>query len=160
MAELIAIGYPEEATAQQVRDEVSGLTKRPDTARAIIRNRQGTIRVATNPFRLAVGIIWGMVLGLLVDLAAGTGVGVLVGAALGAAIAKVDRSGIDRRFQGRVRAMLKPGTSSLVVLVVNKQTTDAVVEALSRYGGTVLESSLSLEAEWRLQEGLLGRSAS
>ena len=160
MAELIAIGYPQEATAQQVRDEVSQLTKRPDTARAIIRNGEGTIRVATNPYRLAVGIIWGMVLGLLVDLAAGTGVGVLVGAGLGAAIAKVDRSGIDRRFQGRVRAMLKPGTSSLVVLVVNKETTDAVAEALSRHGGTILESSLSPDAEWRLQEALLGRTTS
>jgi uncharacterized membrane protein len=159
MAELIAIGYPDEATAQQVRDEVSWLTRRPDTARAIIRNGEGTIWVATNPFRLAVGIIWGMVLGLLVDLAAGTGVGVLVGAGLGAAIAKVDRSGIDRTFQGRVRGMLKPGTSSLVVLVV-KGTTVAVADALSRYGGTVLESSLSLDAEWRLQEALLGRSTS
>jgi uncharacterized membrane protein len=160
MAELIAIGYPEEATAQQVRDEVSWLTKRPDTARAIIRDGEGTIWVATNPFRLAVGIIWGMVLGLLVDLAAGTGVGVLVGAGLGAAIAKVDRSRIDRTFQGRVRDMLKPGTSSLVVLVVNKETTDAVAEALSRHGGTVLESSLSPDAEWRLQEALLGRTSS
>jgi uncharacterized membrane protein len=160
MAELIAIGYPEEATAQQVRDEVSQLTKRPDTARAIIRNCEGTIWVATNPYRLAVGIIWGMVLGLLVDLAAGMGVGVLVGAGLGAAIAKIDRSGIDRRFQGRVRGMLKPGTSTLVVLVVNKGTTDAVAEVLSRHGGTVLESSLSLDAEWRLQEALLGRSTS
>ena len=73
MAELIAIGYPEEATAQQGRDEVSWLTKRPDTARANIRTGEGTIGVATNPYRLAVGIIWGMVLGLLVDLAAGTG---------------------------------------------------------------------------------------
>ena len=160
MAELIAIGYQEEATAQQVRDEVSWLTKRPDRARAIIRNGEGTISVATNPFWLAVGIIWGMVWGLLVDMAAGTGVGVLVGAGLGAAIAKVDRSGIDRKFQGRVRGMLKPGTSTLVVLVVNKETTDAVAEALSRHGSTVLESSLSPDAEWRLQEALLGRSTS
>ena len=158
MAELIAIGYREEATAQQARDEVSWLTKRPDRARAIIRNSEGTIWVATNPYRLAVGIIWGMVLGLLVDLAAGTGVGVLVGAGLGAAMAKVDRSGIDRKFQGRVRGMLKPGTSSLVVLVVDMESTDAVAEALSRYGGTVLKSSLSLDAEWRLQEALLGRT--
>jgi uncharacterized membrane protein len=159
MAELIAIGYPEEATAQQARDEVSWLTKRPNTARAIIRNGEGTIWVATNPYRLAVGIIWGMVLGLLVDLAAGTGVGVLVGAGLGAAIAKVDRSGIDRRFQGRVRAMLKPGTSTLVVLV-DKQTTDTVAEALSRHGGSILESSLCPDAEWRLQEALRGRTTS
>jgi uncharacterized membrane protein len=151
MAELIAIGYPEEATAQQVRDEVSWLTKRPNTARAIIRNCEGTIWVATNPYRLAVGIIWGMVLGLLVDLVAGTGVGVLVGAGLGAVIAKVDRSGIDRRFQSRVRAMLKPGTSSLVV---------PVAEALSRHGGTIMESSLSPDAEWRLKEALLGRTTS
>ena len=158
MAELIAIGYQEEATAQRARDEVSWLTKRPDTARAIIRNGEGTIWVATNPYLLAVGIIWGMVLGLLVDLAAGTGVGVLVGAGLGAAMAKVDRSGIDRTFQGRVRGMLKPGTSSLVVLVVDMETTDAVAEALSRYGGTVLKSSLSMDAEWRLQEALLGRT--
>ena len=159
MAELIAIGYREEATAQQARDEVvAGPTKRPDRARAIIRNSEGTIWVATNPYRLAVGIIWGMVLGLLVDLAAGTGVGVLVGAGLGAAMAKVDRSGIDRKFQGRVRGMLKPGTSSLVVLVVDMESTDAVAEALSRYGGTVLKSSLSLDAEWRLQEALLGRT--
>jgi uncharacterized membrane protein len=160
MAELIAIGYQEEATAQQARDEVSWLTKRPDTARAIIRNGEGTIWVATSPYRLAVGIIWGMVLGLLVGLAAGMGVGVLVGAGLGAAMAKVDRSGIDRKFQGRVRGMLKPGTSTLVVLVVDKGTTDAVAEALSRHGGTVLESSLSPDAEWRLQEALLGRSTS
>jgi uncharacterized membrane protein len=159
MGDLIAIGYPEEATAQRARDEVSWLTKRPNTARAIIRNSEGTIWVATNPYRLAVGIIWGMLLGLLVDLAAGTGVGVLVGAGLGAVIAKLDRSGIDRRFQGRVRAMLKPGTSTLVVLV-DKETTDAVAEALSRHGGTILESSLPPDAEWRLQDALLGRTTS
>jgi uncharacterized membrane protein len=84
---------------------------------------------------------------------------VLVGAGLGAAIAKVDRSGIDRRFQGRVRAMLKPGTSILVVLV-DKGTTDTVAEALSRHGGTIVESSLCPDAEWRLQEALLGRPSS
>jgi uncharacterized membrane protein len=98
-------------------------------------------------------------LGLLVDLVAGTGVGVLVGAGLGAVIAKVDRSGIDRRFQSRVRAMLKPGMSTLVVLV-DKGTTDTVAEALSRHGGTIMESSLSPDAEWRLQEALLGRTTS
>jgi uncharacterized membrane protein len=160
MAELIAIGYPEEATAQQARDEVSWLTKRPDTARAVIRNCEGTIWVATRPYRLAVGIIWGMALGLLVDLASGMGLGVLVGAGLGAAMAKVDTSGIDRKFQSRVRGVLKPGTSTLVVLVVNMETTDAVAEALSRHGGTVLESSLSPDAEWRLQEAILGRTSS
>jgi uncharacterized membrane protein len=56
--------------------------------------------------------------------------------------------------------MLKPGTSTLVVLVVDMETTDAVAGALSRHGGTVLESSLAMDADWRLQEALLGRTTS
>jgi uncharacterized membrane protein len=74
--------------------------------------------------------------------------------------ARVDRSGIDRMFQSRVRGMLKPGTSTLVVLVMNMETTDAVAEALSRHGGTILEFSLCPDTEWRLQEALLGRTTS
>ena len=44
--------------------------------------------------------------------------------------------------------MLKPGTSALF-LVVEKVTPDKAVEALSQYGGTVLKSSLSKDAEQR-----------
>ena len=154
MSELIAIGYPQEATAQRARDEVNQLIQRPDTARAIIRNSEGSIWVPANPYGLAVGIIWGMFWGLLVGLGLGTGLGVVVGAGLGAVLAKVDRSGINREFQGRVRGMLEPGTSTLVVQV-EVGPSDAVAEVISRYGGTVLESSLSPDAEWRLQEALL-----
>jgi hypothetical protein len=74
-----------------------------------------------------------MFLGMLVGLGFGTGLGVVVGAGLGVVIAKVDRSGIDRKFQGRVRGMLKPGTSTLVVLV-NKGITDTVAEASAAMG--------------------------
>jgi uncharacterized membrane protein len=154
MSELIAIGYPQEATAQRARDEVNQLIQRPDTARAIIRNCQGSSWVAGNPYGLAVGIIWGMFWGLVVGLGLGTGLGVVVGAGLGAVLAKVDRSGINRAFQGRIRGMLEPGMSTLVVRV-EMGPSDAVAEVLSRYGGTVLESSLSPDAEWRLQEALL-----
>ena len=86
-----------------------------------------------------------MVLGLLVDLAAGTGVECCWRRPWGGH-GQGRQSGIDRKFQGRVRGMLKPGTSSLVVLVVDMESTDAVAEALSRYGGTVLKSSLSLKS--------------
>ena len=154
MSELIAIGYPREATAQRARDEVNQLIQRPDTARAIIRNSEGSIWVPANPYGLAVGIIWGMFWGLLVGLGLGTGLGVVVGAGLGAVLTKVDRSGVNREFQGRVRGMLEPGTSTLVVQV-EVGPSDAVAEVLSRYGGIVLESSLSPDAEWRLQEALL-----
>ena len=97
-------------------------------------------------------------MGLLVGLIAGTGLGVVAGAGLGALVAKIDRTGIDREFQGRVRGMLKPGASILVVMV-NKGAWDKVAAALSRYGGTILDSSLPPDAEWELLEALLGNIA-
>ena len=42
--------------------------------------------------------------------------------------------------------MLKPGTSALF-LVVEKVTPDKAVEAMSKYGGTVLKTSLSEDDE-------------
>jgi uncharacterized membrane protein len=52
--------------------------------------------------------------------------------------------------------MLKPGTSALF-LVVEKVTPDKAVAALSKFGGTVLKSSLSKETEKELQDALQGR---
>jgi uncharacterized membrane protein len=51
--------------------------------------------------------------------------------------------------------MLKPGTSALF-MIVEKVTPDRAVAALSPYGGTVLKSSLSEEAQAKLQEALHG----
>jgi uncharacterized membrane protein len=81
-----------------------------------------------------------------------------VGAGLGALMGKVEKSGIDQEFQRQVRDMLTPGTSALF-LVVEKVTPDKAVEALSKYGGTVLKSSLSKETEAELQEALHGQQA-
>jgi uncharacterized membrane protein len=51
--------------------------------------------------------------------------------------------------------MLQPGTSALF-LVVEQVTPDKAVEGLAHYGGTVLKSSLSKEAEAELQKALHG----
>lgn len=58
-------------------------------------------------------------------------------------------------FEERVRNLLQPGTSALF-LVLESVTPDKAVEALSRFGGTVLKSSLSKDAEAELQEALHG----
>jgi uncharacterized membrane protein len=52
--------------------------------------------------------------------------------------------------------MLKPGTSALF-LILEKATPDKAVAAMSKYGGTVLKSSLSEETERELQEALHGQ---
>jgi uncharacterized membrane protein len=73
-----------------------------------------------------------------------------------AAMGKVEKSGIDKQFQDQVRDMLKPGTLALF-LVVEKLTPDKAVGGLRQYGGTVLKSSLSKEAEAELQDALHGQ---
>jgi uncharacterized membrane protein len=101
------------------------------------------------------GMLWGLLFGVLFFVPV---FGMAVGAGLGALMGKLEKSGIDKEFQKQVRDMLKPGTSALF-LVVEKVTPDKAVEALGKYGGTVLKSSLSREAEEQLQQELHGSAA-
>jgi uncharacterized membrane protein len=83
--------------------------------------------------------------------------GMAVGAGMGALMGKVTKNTVDKEFQDQVRDMLQPGTSALF-MVVEKVTPDKAVEALSKYGGTVLKSSLSNETQAELQEALHGEA--
>ena len=51
--------------------------------------------------------------------------------------------------------MLQPVTSALF-LMLEKVTRDKAVEAMSKYGGTVLKTSLSKDDEKALQDALHG----
>ncbi|MDH5314631.1 MAG: DUF1269 domain-containing protein, partial [Actinomycetota bacterium] len=85
--------------------------------------------------------------------------GMAVGAGMGAVMGKVAKSGIDEGFQNQVRDMLKPGTSALFI-VFEKVTADKALEALSKFGGTVLKTSLSGEATAEINKELHGEAAS
>jgi uncharacterized membrane protein len=54
--------------------------------------------------------------------------------------------------------MVQPGTSALF-LVADKITPDKAIDALSKFGGRVLKTSLSRDAEEQLQEALYGTTA-
>ena len=97
-------------------------------------------------------MFWGLLFGVLFFVPF---FGLAIGAGLGALMGKVTKSGIDSAFQEQVRDLLKPGTSALF-LMVEKVTPDKAVEALSKFGGTVLKTSLSKDAEKELQESLHG----
>jgi uncharacterized membrane protein len=97
-------------------------------------------------------MFWGLLFGVLFFVPF---FGLAIGAGLGALMGKVTKSFIDQAFQEQVRGLLKPGTSALF-LMVEKVTPDKAVEALSKYGGTVLKTSLSKDAEKELQESLHG----
>jgi uncharacterized membrane protein len=100
-------------------------------------------------------MFWGMLFGMLFFIPF---LGMAVGAGMGALMGKVTKSAVDKQFQDQVRDMLQPGTSALF-MVIEKVTPDKAVEALSKFGGTVLKSSLSNEAQAELQDALHGEGS-
>jgi uncharacterized membrane protein len=160
MATLVAIGYPDETTAtaaaEQAQQLAADLIIEPDAIAVISRDKEGRFHVTTNHHAVGGGATWGMFWGLLFGMLFFIPFfGMALGAGLGALMGKVTKSGIDKAFQDQVRDLLQPGTSALF-LVVERATPDKAVEALSRFGGTVLKSSLSKEGEAQLQEALHG----
>jgi len=156
VADLIAIGYPDETTAVQAMDEAERLAHeliiQPDAIAAIICNKEGKFKVVTNHHQIAGGATWGGFWGLLFGMLFFVPIfGLALGAGFGALMGKLEKDGIDREFQEQVRGMLKPGTSALF-LMVEKVTPDKATDALSKFGGTVLKSSLSKEGEHGQQQ--------
>jgi len=97
-------------------------------------------------------MFWGLLFGLLFFIPV---FGMAVGAGLGALFGHLEKSTIDKEFQQQVRDMVQPGTSALF-LVIEKATPDKAVAAMSKFGGTVLKTSLSEEDTAKLQEALHG----
>ncbi|MEA2293615.1 MAG: hypothetical protein QOE86_1254 [Solirubrobacteraceae bacterium] len=160
MADLLAIGYPDETTAAAAAAEVDRLAQdliiQPDAVASIVCDKDGKYHVTTNHHSVAGGTSWGMFWGFFFGILFFVPVlGMAVGAGLGAMFGKLEKSGIDKEFIRQVREMLKPGTSALFV-VIEKVTPDKAVEAMSQFGGTVLKSSLSKETEQELQDALHG----
>jgi uncharacterized membrane protein len=163
MADLIAIGYPDEATAEAAADEARRLAHdliiEPDAIAVIVRDAEGKYHVHTQHHLVGAGATWGMFWGLLFGVLFFVPVvGIAIGAGLGALMGKVAKSGIDAQFQEQVRGMLTPGSSALF-LMLEKVTPDKAVEAMSKFGGTVLKTSLSKEGEKDLQDALHGGAA-
>jgi uncharacterized membrane protein len=164
MSDLIAIGYPDETTADAAAAEARQLAQdliiQPDAIAVIVRDKEGEYHTHTSHHMVGGGATWGMFWGMLFGLLFFVPVlGMAVGAGMGALMGKVTKSGVDKAFQDQVRGLLQPGTSALF-LMVEKVTPDKAVEAMSKYGGTVLKTSLSKDGEAELQDALHGSGAS
>jgi len=164
MADLIAIGYPDTTTALQAEEEVQTLSQdlviQPDAVAVIIRNQDGHIKTITNHHSVGRGATWGLFWGFLFGLLFFIPFfGMAIGAGMGAILGSIRKAGVDEAFQNQVREMLQPGTSALF-MVVEQMTTDKALDGLSKYGGTVLKTSLSKEAEKQLQDALHGEQPS
>ena len=160
MADLIAIGYGDTTTAIQAMEEAERLAGdlviQADAIAAIIRSEDGKLKTITNTHAVgtgtAGGMFWGLLFGILFFVPF---LGMAVGAGMGALMGKMGKTGMDKQFQDQVRDMLKPGTSALFI-VFEKVTADKALEALSKFGGTVLKTSLSNEATAEINKELHG----
>lgn len=160
MATLVAIGYPDEQTAERARLTVEGLEAnliiQADQVAAIRRDQRGKYHVTTSHGGTSAGggaawgSFWGLLFGLLFFVPFA---GLALGAGFGALFGHLGEKGIDKAFQQQVRDHVQPGTSALF-MIIEHATPDKAIAALEEYGGTVIKTSLSDEDTAKLQEAL------
>jgi uncharacterized membrane protein len=156
MSDLVAIAYPDLATARQVAANLDEAQK----ARLItlddevIVERQADGKVKLHQASLAGagaagGALWGGLIGLifLVPL-----FGMAIGAATGAIAGKLTDTGVDDEFMKKLGAELDEGKAALILLV-RDVTADKVLPEI-KIPGTVIQTSLSNDDEAALQAAL------
>jgi uncharacterized membrane protein len=158
MSELVAISYPDRQTAQVVRDILADLERGRllvlEDAVVVTRDEDGKVRLdqSHNQGRADAGrgALWGGAIGLLF-------LAPLLGAALGAAAGGVSGSladiGVDDDFMKELGESLEPPRAALVLLV-REASADKVLPEIREYGGRVMRTSLTDEAEAALRAGL------
>jgi uncharacterized membrane protein len=166
MSELVAVSYHDVYRAGEVCAALQRLQKEylieMEDAAYVTREEDGKIKLhQTQPVvGLATGIgasrgtIWGTLIGLLfMQPLLGMATGALLGAASGAIAGRIADYGISDQFMTDLAGELQPGTSMLFVLF-RKVTWEKVLPHISQYGGTIRHSTLTPEAEARLQSAL------
>jgi len=156
VSELIAIAYDDVATAHTVAENVgeavgAGLIELEDMV-VVEHGRDGRVRLH-QPSMAAVGAaggaLWGGLIGLIFLQPL---LGAALGAAAGAATGALTDPGVDDRFMRELGEGLEPGRAALILLVRQAQA-DALLSQV-RIPGRVIQSSLTEDAERRVQEAL------
>src|SRR5256885_14904265 len=158
MSTLVAIAYDDVATAEEVRSVLVQATKEQliilDDAVVVSRQADGKVKlhqgVSMSGAGAAGGALWGGLIGLLFLAPL---VGMAVGAAAGAAGGALSDVGVDDNFMKELGNNLGEGGAAVIVLV-RKSTPDKVLPRIKEYGGHVLQTSLSQEAEDSLRTAL------
>jgi uncharacterized membrane protein len=166
MSELVAVSYADVYRAGEVCAALQRLQKEflidIEDAAYVTREQDGKIKLhQTQPVvGMATGIgasrggMWGALIGLLfMQPLLGMAAGAMLGAASGAITGRMADFGIPDQFMKDLAGKLQPGTSMLFVLF-RKVTWEKILPHVSQYGGTVMHSSLTPEAEARLQSAL------
>jgi uncharacterized membrane protein len=157
MSDLIAIAYPDQATAERVRGRLAEGVKAKiielDDVVVVTRSDDGKVKLhqAVNPAGAgaAGGAVWGGLIGLIFLAPL---LGMAIGAAAGAAGGAMADYGVDDRFMKELGEKLTPGSAGLILLV-RSMTPDKILPNIQEQGH-VIQSSLSNETEAQLNAAL------
>ncbi|WP_094555828.1 DUF1269 domain-containing protein [Synechococcus sp. 1G10] len=158
MSSLVAIVYPSEKKAEDVRDLVFDLATRYlikfNDLVIVTRDDKGRVKLNqlfnTTASGAAGGSFWGLLIGMIF---LNPLLGVAAGAAGGAISGALSDVGINDAFMMELGAALKPGDAALFVLVQD-MTADKVLAEIKVHGGVVLHTSLDETRESELREAL------
>ncbi len=160
MSEMIAVEYRDVATANAAREKLidlqrQGLISLRDAAVVEVKE-DGKVKVhqaaSMTGAGAASGALWGGLIGLLFFAPF---LGMAVGAGAGALAGKATDVGVDDSFMKDLGSTLQPGKAALFLLV-DQVTVDKVVAEMApmQFGGRLLRSSLSKEAEQRMSDAV------
>ena len=162
MANLVAIAYDDVDQAKQVTQTLGELMKEHSLELedvVIVEHREdGKIKLhqpSMAGMGAAGGALWGGLIGLIFFVPL---FGAAIGAASGAAAGALTDRGIDDNFMKELGDKLPQGGAAVFVLV-REATADKVVPEVAKFGGHVIQSSLSNDQEAALQEALDRRGA-
>ncbi|MFZ5828456.1 MAG: DUF1269 domain-containing protein [Planctomycetota bacterium] len=158
MSTFVAIEYDDPFKAQEVRLALAKLQREYlidlEDAVVAVKDAKGKVKLHQAMNLTAAGAVsggfWGTLIGMLFLSPL---LGAAVGATAGAVSGALTDVGIDNDFMKKLAAGLNDNTSVLFVLV-RSATPDKVLEEIGKYGGTVLQTSLSHEDEAKLQAAL------
>ena len=158
MSTFLAIEYDSPHKAEEVRLTLLKLQKEYlidlEDAVVAVKNAKGKIRLNQAVNLTAAGAIsggfWGSLIGLLF---LNPLLGAAAGASAGAISGALSDVGIDDDFMKSLASGLT-NESSILFVLVRKSTPDKVLEEVKKYGGTVLQTSLTHEDEEKLQSVL------
>jgi len=156
MGTLLAIAYPDLATAEQVRATLVEATKEHLAEledAVIVEHRAGGKIKLHQPsmagLGAASGALWGGLIGLIFFVPL---FGLAIGAASGAAAGALSDHGIDDNFMKELGSELPPGGAALLLLI-REVSVDKVLPQI-KIPGKVIQTSLDNESEAQLADAL------
>lgn len=158
MSDLVAIAYPDLATAKEVSQNIVDARKAHlidlDDLVVVERKLDGKVKLH-QPSAAAGGAVggalWGGLIGLIFFVPF---FGMAIGAATGAAAGAFSDYGVDNNFMKDLGDKLEPGKAAVIALI-RDVSLDKVLPQI-KIPGEIIQTSLDNETEERLSEALAG----